>query len=176
MNSVSGMDRRFGRVLDKLRADGRLDDTVLFFFGDNGRLEARGIHWCYDNGLRVPLVVRWPKNFAAPERYQAGKVVTDLLSLLDVTATTLFVAGVERPLPMCGHRFLGPETLPPRRYVFAARDRLDETLQRIRSTHDARYHYIRTFSTGPTFASLNRYKEKCFPVLPLMRDMHGAAS
>jgi N-sulfoglucosamine sulfohydrolase len=37
--------------------------------------------------------------------------------------------------------------------------------------HDGRFHYIRTFSAGPTFASLNRYKEKCFPIVPLMRRM-----
>src|SRR6185295_19156603 len=60
-----------------------------------------------------------------------------------------------------------------RRYAFAARDRIDETVQRIRSVHDARFHYIRTYTKGPTFASLNRYKEKCFLILPLMRDLRA---
>ena len=55
--------------------------------------------------------------------------------------------------------------------AFAARDRIDETVQRIRSVHDRRYHYIRTYTPGPTFASLNRYKEKCFPIIPLMRKL-----
>lgn len=173
LNSVSGLDKRFGLVLEKLKADGRWDDTVVLFFGDNGRLEARGIHWCYDNGLRVPLIVRWPKNVAVPERYNPGTVDASILSLLDVTATTLFVAGLERPATFHGRSFLGPETSPPRRYAFAARDRLDETLQRIRSVHNERFHYIRTFSTGPTFASLNRYKEKCFPIMGLMRELHA---
>ena len=71
LNSVSGMDRRFGRVLDRLRRDGLEDDTVVIFFADNGRLEPRGIHWCYDSGLRVPLIIRWPKNFPAPPQTQA---------------------------------------------------------------------------------------------------------
>ena len=52
------MDRRVGWMLDKLQADGLADDTVIFFFADNGRLEARGIHWCYDTGLHVPLIIR----------------------------------------------------------------------------------------------------------------------
>jgi N-sulfoglucosamine sulfohydrolase len=43
----------------------------------------------------------------------------------------------------------------------------------LRSVHDGRYHYIRTFSDGPTFASLNRYKEKCFLIMPLMRRLHA---
>ena len=60
---------------------------------------------------------------------------------------------------------------PPREFAFSARDRIDETEQRIRSVHDRRFHYIRTLSTGPTYASLNRYKEKCFPILPLTRQL-----
>jgi hypothetical protein len=39
--------------------------------------------------------------------------------------------------------------------------------------HEKRFHYIRTISSGPTFASLNRYKEKCFLIVPLMREMHS---
>jgi N-sulfoglucosamine sulfohydrolase len=171
LNSVSGMDRRFGIVLDRLRAEGREEETVIIFFGDNGRLEPRGIHWCYDSGLRVPMIIRWPKNFPVPAGFAPGAVNEELLSLIDLTAATLYAAGVPRPLPMQGRSFLGERTAPPRRYVFAARDRIDETEQRIRSVHDQRFHYIRTLSTGPTFASLNRYKEKCFPIYPLMREM-----
>jgi hypothetical protein len=74
---------------------------------------------------------------------------------------------------MHGRVIIGDQVDPPRRFAFAARDRIDETVQRIRSVHDERYHYIRTYTPGPTFASLNRYKEKCFLVIPLMREMHA---
>ena len=174
LNSVSGMDRRFGIVLDQLRAEGREDDTVIIFFGDNGRLEPRGIHWCYDSGLRVPLIIRWPRNFPAPPQISPGTVNDEMISLIDLTATTLTLAGIIPPLSMQGHSFLGERLTPPRTYAFAARDRIDETEQRIRSVHDRRYHYIRTLSSGLTFASLNRYKEKCFPIYPLMRRLLAA--
>ena len=72
LDSVSGLDHRFGRVLAKLEADGLADNTVVVFFADNGRLEARGIHWCYDSGLHVPLIVRWPKGVPAPPQYRPG--------------------------------------------------------------------------------------------------------
>lgn len=173
LNSVSGMDARFGKVLDRLKADGLEDDTVVMFFGDNGRLEPRGIHWCYDSGLRVPLIIRWPKNFPAPPQLKPGAVDDRLLSLIDVTATTLTLAGGERPALMQGRVFLGRAAAPPRSVVFSARDRIDETAQRVRSARDGRYHYIRTLSRGPTFASLNRYKEKCFLIVPLMRDLQA---
>ena len=174
LNSVGGMDRRIGWVLEQLRRDGLEDDTLVIFFGDNGRLEPRGIHWCYDSGVRVPLILRWPRNFPAPAGYRPGAVSAELVSLIDVTATTLALAGVERPALMQGRVFLGEGRDPARAYAFAARDRIDETEQRIRSVHDGRYHYIRTFSEGPTYASLNRYKDKCFPIVPLMRELHAA--
>jgi N-sulfoglucosamine sulfohydrolase len=176
LNSVSGMDKRFGLALEKLRDAGLQDDTVIIFFGDNGRLEPRGIHWCYDSGLRVPMIIRWPKNFPAPPQCQPGAVIDDMVSLIDVTATTLTVAGVAPPMLMQGRNLLGRDVGPPRTFAFAARDRIDETEQRIRSVHDQRFHYIRTLSSGPTFASLNRYKEKCFPIYPLMRSLHASGS
>ncbi len=174
LNSVSGMDLRFARVLDQLRADGLEDDTVIIFFGDNGQLTPRGIHWCYDNGLRVPMIIKWPKNHPAPTQFKPGTVDDRIISLIDVTATTLALAGLPRTPLMQGRVFLGAEADPPRTFAFAARDRIDETLQRIRSVHDERYHLIRTVSTGPTFSSLNRYKEKCFLIMPLMREWQAA--
>lgn len=173
LNSVSGMDRRIGWVLDRLRADGLADDTIIIFFADNGRLDPRGIHWCYDSGLRVPLIIQWPKNFPPPRDFTPGSVNDRIISLLDLTATTLALAGVPRPMGMQSRVFLGGHADPPRRYAFAARDRIDETEQRIRSVHDERYHYIRTFTAGPTFASLNRYKEKCFLIMPLLRTLQA---
>jgi N-sulfoglucosamine sulfohydrolase len=173
LNSVSGMDVRIGWVLEQLRKDGLEDYTVILFFGDNGRLEARGIHWCYDSGLHVPMIIRWPKNVPAPPQIKPGAVNDQVISLLDVTATTLAIAGVPRPPLMQSRNFLGAQADSPRQYAFSARDRIDETVQRIRSVRDSRYRYIRNFTPGPTFASLNRYKEKCFPIVPLMRELQA---
>lgn len=173
LNSVSGLDRRVGWVLDKLRADGLADDTVTILFADNGRLEARGIHWCYDTGLHVPLIITWPKNFPAPPQIKPGSENGDVISLLDLTATTLWVAGISRPPLMQSRIFLGDKADLPRQYAFSARDRIDETVNRIRTVRDARYRYIRNYMSTQGFASLNRYKEKCFLVIPLMRELHA---
>lgn len=173
LNSVSGLDLRVGRILDALRADGLEDDTIVILFADNGRLEPRGIHFCYDSGLRVPMIIRWPKNFPAPPRHQAGAVHDQVISLIDLTATTLALAGVDRPPGMQGRVFLGPQAEPPRRFAFGARDRIDETVNRIRSVHEERYHYIRNFMPEQSMTALNRYREKCFLVLPLARQLHA---
>lgn len=172
-NSVSGIDIRVGWILEQLKKDGLAENTIIIFFGDNGRLDARGIHWCWDTGLRVPMIIYWPETLEAPRQYKAGTIVDDVISLLDITATTLEIAGVSRPLSMQSRVFLGEQADPPRTYAFSARDRIDETVNRIRSVREKRYHYMRNYIPGQGFASLNRYKEKCFAVKPLMRELYA---
>jgi arylsulfatase A-like enzyme len=119
------------------------------------------------------LILHWPKDFPPPPQYKPGKVNDQVISLLDLTATTLWIAGVERPPGMQSRIFLGDRADPPRTYAFSARDRIDETIARLRSVRDRRYHYIRSFTAGVGFPTLNRYKEKCFLVKPLMRRLHA---
>ncbi len=171
LNSVSGADVRIGWIIDALKSAGVHDDTVIIFFGDNGRLEARGIHWCYDSGIHVPMVIRWGSHLKPLEHFTAGSVNDQVISLIDITATTLRIAGAEVPLSMQSRSFLGKDAGPVRQYAFSARDRIDETQIRQRSVRGKRYHYIRNFTQGTGFLSLNRYKEKCFLVKPLMRQM-----
>lgn len=174
LNSASGMDVRIGWILQQLKKDGVADDTVIVFFGDNGRLEARGIHWCFDSGLHVPMVIHWPANFPAPKGYRAGLVDDRVISLIDLTATTLVMAGLEVPPLMQGQPFLGSEQTSERRFAFSARDRIDETEIRQRSVRGKRFHYVKNFTPGAGFPTLNRYKEKCFLVKPLMRELQAA--
>ena len=171
LNSISGMDKTVGKILTQLKADGLADNTIVIFFGDNGRIEPRGIHWCYDTGLHVPLIVHMPEQVAKPRNYRSGKVSHEVISLIELTSTTLNFAGIDRPKGMDGRIFLGNRLGPEREYAFSARDRIDETVNRIRSVRGKRYHYIRNYYPDRHFTSLNRYKEKCFPIKPLMRDL-----
>ena len=176
LNSVSGMDVRVGWILEQLKKDGLDKNTIVVFFGDNGRLTPRGIHWCWDPGLHVPMIVYWPQNCAPPTQYRPGTVNEQVISLLDLTATTLGMAGISRPAGMQSRIFLGERMDRARTYAFSARDRIDETCVRLRSVYDQRYHYIRNFTPGAGFPTLNRYKEKCFLVKPLMRQLHAQGS
>ncbi len=172
LNSLGGVDIRVGKILERLKKDGVDDNTIVIFFSDNGRLTARGIHWPFDQGLRVPLIVRDAKNFPILTDSEKPGVVSDrVVSLLDLTATTMSIAGISRPFGMQSRVFLGAAADPARTYAFGARDRIDETVVRMRSVHDKRFHYIRNFTPGAGFETLNRYKEKCFLVKPLMREL-----
>jgi arylsulfatase A-like enzyme len=173
LDAASELDRKAGLVLKQLAADGLADNTVVLFFADNGQAHVRGKEWCYDSGLHVPLLIRWPKNFPAPAPYQSGTVDGRLLEALDLTATTLAIAGVNKPARMQGRVFLGNNAEPDRRYVFGARDRSAEAVFRIRTVRDARYRYIRNFTPEYPFTQRNRYKETSYPVLNLMKQLHA---
>ena len=114
LNSVSGTDVRIGWILDQLEKDGWADNTIVVFFADNGRLEARGIHWCFDSGLHVPMIIRYPEKLAASRQVVPGRVNRQVVSLLDLTAIALFMAGIEKPAGMQSRLFLGPDAEPPR--------------------------------------------------------------
>jgi uncharacterized sulfatase len=165
---VSGVDHQIGEVLrrlDELGLNG--SNTVVFFFGDHGRGLPRGKRWVYDSGIHVPLLVRWPG------RLPPGTVREDLVSFVDLPATVLALAGVPIPPEFQGQVFLGPKAAPERKYVFAARDRMDETYDRIRAVRDKRFKYIRNFHPELPYAQRIQYME-LMPTMRVWREWHAA--
>ena len=139
MDFIVEMDRKLGLVLDRLEQEGELDNTIIFYFGDNGRTIYRGKQWLYDEGLIVPLVARYPG------RFEPGSINDDLVSLIDLLPTSLAMAGIAVPSKIQGRVHFGQNAAPPAEYVFASRDTSDEVPDRIRSARDKRYKYIRNY-------------------------------
>ena len=77
---------------------------------------------------------------------------------------------------MEGRVFLGPEKMPDREYIFAARDRCDETVDRIRAVRDKRFKYIRNFHPDRPYMQLNRYKEVSYPIWRQMLRLEKAGT
>ena len=57
--------------------------------GDHGQAHVRGKQFCYDEGLHIPLIIRWPKRFPAPAGFQAGTVDDRLIAAIDLAPTLL---------------------------------------------------------------------------------------
>lgn len=171
LDAASELDRKVGLILKQLEDDGLADRTVVLFMGDHGQSQVRGKQFCYESGLHIPLIIRWPAKFPAPKGYVAGSVDSRLLEAIDFSATTLAIAGVEKPAKMQGRVFLGDRAEPAREIVFGARDRCDETVDRIRTARDARYRYIKNFMPERPLLQRNRYKERSYPVWNLMKEL-----
>jgi len=173
LDETTELDRKVGLVLAALEKDGLADNTVVVFFGDNGQAHVRGKQFCYEEGLLVPLIIRWPKNFPAPAHFKAGTVDTRLLHGIDLAPTMLALAGAPKPPKMQGQIFLGDRCEPDREYVFGYRDRCDMTVMRIRTVRDDRYRYIRNFTPWVPFLAYNEYKQKQYPVWNLLTELHA---
>jgi N-sulfoglucosamine sulfohydrolase len=169
LDDVTELDRKVGHVLDQLERDGLAESTVVIFFGDNGQAQVRGKQFCYEEGLLVPLIVRWPSGVKAPPWFKPGTADDRLLEGIDLAPTTLAIAGVAAPSKMQGRPVFGE----PKQYVFGARDRCDETVMRIRTVRDDRYRYIRNFTPGTPFLAANAYKERQYPVWNLLKKLHA---
>jgi arylsulfatase A-like enzyme len=100
---TAAMDEAVGKVLDKLRSAGLEEDTLIFFFSDNGGPTMRGTtingsrntplrgskRTTLEGGIRVPFVVQWKG------RLPAGKDYAQPVIQLDVLPTALAAAGIE---------------------------------------------------------------------------------
>ena len=174
LDAATELDRKIGLVSKQLEADGLASNTIVLFFGDNGQAHVRGKQFCYDSGLHVPLIVRWPTSIPAPKHFSPGSVDNRILMAIDLAPTMLALAGVKVPSKMQGQPFLGSRAGKPREYAFGARDRCDETVFRFRTVRDARYRYIRNFTPERPFLQANEYKEKSYPVWNLLKELNVA--
>lgn len=174
LDSATELDRKVGLVLKQLETDGLAENTIVVFFADNGQAHVRGKQFCYDSGLRVPLIIRWPAKRTAPRHFIPGTVDERLVASIDLAPTMLSLAGAKVPEKMEGQVVLGEQAAPPREYVFGARDRCDETVFRFRTVRDERYRYIRNFTPERPFLQANTYKEGSYPVWNLIKELHAA--
>ncbi len=170
-DSIQQLDTAIGKVLERLERERLLDNTIIAFFGDNGRAMPRGKEYLYEGGIATPFIVWVPKQLEV-EGAGRGVVKKDLVSCIDLTVTTLELAGVRTPANMHGVPFLGPNR-KQRDVVFAARDRGDETPDRIRSVRDARYKYIRNYHPEIPYTAENADRDVEIPTLRVMRQMYG---
>jgi N-acetylglucosamine-6-sulfatase len=105
LESLLGLDRAVGSILDELRVDGRLDRTWIIFTSDNGLTlgEHRlgiGKSCAYEECVRVPLIVVPPGGLPSPR--------TDdrLVANIDLAPTIAEIMGVAPAGPVDGRSLL----------------------------------------------------------------------
>ena len=163
-SNIVEMDRQIGIVLDNLKEDGLLDNTIIFFYSDHGGPLPRQKRLLYDSGLHVPMIIRFPEKLAA------GTTDDQLISFVDLAPTMFSLAGIELPDYLEGQAFLGKlRAKTPRQYVFAAADRLDTSYDMIRAVRDKRYKYLRNFNPDQGYYLPVKYREQMATMQELLR-------
>jgi len=94
---IERLDKSCGRIFDKVNELGLDDNTIIFFFSDNGGLASEasqaplrnGKGWLYEGGIKEPFIVRW-KDKIIPNAISAS-----LVSSVDFLPTFLELTGIE---------------------------------------------------------------------------------
>ncbi|CAM3720988.1 MULTISPECIES: sulfatase family protein [Avibacterium] len=128
--AINAADEGIGKIIDKLKADGKLDNTIIFFLSDNGSVHEapmplngmdRGFKGqMYNGGVRVPFIVSWPGHIPADTKNDS------LISAVDILPTALKAANIKVPasLKLDGRDILpvleGKEKVSPHKYLYWA--------------------------------------------------------
>jgi N-sulfoglucosamine sulfohydrolase len=133
-------DDHIGKILEGLTAVGLEENTIVVYFSDHGANHlVRHKQMPTEGGLHVPFVVMGPVAFV-PEK----GVRNDLVSMLDLSATTLAWANLEQPSWYEG-RDLFAKDFQPREFVASAKDRLDHTIDQVRTIRTNSFRYTRNY-------------------------------
>lgn len=144
-NLMEAMDGEIGNWLAQLENDGLAEDTIVFYYGDNGGVLPRSKRYCYEEGLRVPLIVHIPPKWQHLAPARPASVIDAPVTLIDLPATLLSIAGLPQPPQMTGKALFGQRIGKPATYAFGFRDRMDERYDLVRTATDGRWRYIRNY-------------------------------
>lgn len=97
-HEVSRADHYLGELRMELERQGIADNTYIIFCSDNGRPMPRAKSWLVEEGIRTPFLV-WKGDTIKPGRTDA------LVSVIDISATVLDLAGVTKPETVQGVSF-----------------------------------------------------------------------
>ncbi len=168
-DEITYMDEQIGLLLDRLRQEGLLQNTVIFFFSDNGAPFPRAKCHLADSGVGTPLVVYWPGH--AP----AGRVHRGLVSLVDLAPTALEIAGGSIPGEWYG-KSLVPVLAEPERAgiheaVFLERNWHDYD-DHVRAVRTQRYKLIvHAFPHEPWMAPADVMRSPTMRIMLRLREL-----
>lgn len=101
--TIKSVDDNIGSVLEYLKENNLEENTIIvyasdqgFFLGEHGWFDKR---FMYEESLRMPFVVRYPK------KIKANTIVNDVISNIDLAPTILDMAGVTIPESVQGKSF-----------------------------------------------------------------------
>lgn len=145
-------DQQVKQIVDDLKAAEIYNNTLIFLLTDHGVSHLRGKQFLYDEGIRIPLIVKFPGS------KNGGTVRQDLVKHIDILASSLAFAGIQISENMQGVDVFAND-YTEQEYIFSCRDRCDETIDIIRSVRTSKYKYIRNFLSYRPHAQRNEYKD-----------------
>lgn len=158
-NSLKLTDNRIGDLLERLREDGLLQETIIFIFADHGEGMPRGKTNGINFGYRVPFTIWFPPKYEHLSPWGINTKTDELMSFEDLAPTMISLAGGKVPDYLKGRVLLGENRSPKADKLFLSSDRSDNGIDMIRTVTDGRFVYSRNFMPYMPEARYIRYME-----------------
>ncbi len=145
-DAIEQMDSEVGALLKELEDSGLANNTIVFYYADNGGVLPRSKRFMYETGTHDPLIIRIPEKYK--DLYPAekpGDKVDRMVSFVDFAPTLCSLAGVPIPEYMQGVSFMGEQKAREPRYVYMARGRMDERYDNSIAVADQKFRYIHNY-------------------------------
>ncbi len=142
---LTQLDGQIATKLKDLADAGLAEDTIVFYYSDNGGVLPRSKRFLEESGTHVPLIVYFPPKWRHLAPAAPGSRIKDPVHFVDFAPTVLSLAGVKIPDYMQGRAFAGMAKAAPNEFVFCSRDRMDERYDMMRSAMDQRWLYIHNY-------------------------------
>lgn len=160
LNCMNRLDEGIGMVLEILHKMKLRHNTFIIYIADHGADFPRGKTSCYEAGVKVPMIVSFPKSF--PE----GSVESSLVSTLDILPTVLYEAGIDIPRDLAGtplQALLDPSN-PVRKYIHTFNTGSSAHLLNLAfGIRDERYKLIHNAILQRNPAAVSRYGNSKVP-------------
>ena len=93
--NITFIDEQIGKIIEALKKRGFSDNTLIIFTADHGDMLGDHNHWrktyAYEGSARIPMIVAWPKDYAAG--IERNSESDRLVELRDILPTLLDAAG-----------------------------------------------------------------------------------
>ena len=160
--AIRQMDEGVGRILHALDDLGIADRTCVIFATDHGAAMPRAKCTLYDPGIEVALLWRWPGTLPG------GRVVSEMVSNVDVTPSLLDALGLPVPASVQGRSFwrlLSANSYVARAEIFAEKT-FHTYYEPMRAIRTDRYKLIVNFEVSTRVDVPSDIRES--PIYPLM--------
>jgi len=151
------MDSLIGLFVEDLKQQGLYDNTIIFYYGDNGGVLPRGKRYLFESGTRVPMIVHVPEMYKHLMPDRIGAHSDRIVSFVDLAPTILNLVGIKIPEYMQGQPFLGENVPQSKEYAFMFRGRMDEKTDLMHAARNKQYRYIRNYYPERIYAQYLDY-------------------
>ena len=130
--NIEKLDKQIGVIINQLKEDSLYENTIIFFFSDNGGPFPRYKRSIYETGIRVPMIAKWINDSCRGN-------ISQLISFVDFAPTIIDAANMKAKFSFEGVSFYKKNQ---RKYAYSATDRFDANVDMRRSIRGGNFKLI----------------------------------